>query len=457
MTNIPGVALAFAAMAPLLACGGTAGKSAGQSTTNPGSGTPPNVGVLTVDVAAGKGSVRIDGPASTTTCNDHCEILVDEASNVRLSANSDAGWVLDSWSGACSGWHECAIQITGQETVTARFKPAPQPAKTPSYDALDLSRLDGPNAVTDALVLDDVTGAVAGRICDGPPLCSSMKWDVFLWDGTLQRFRVENGVQALVAATAAGRVAGTLLKADGSRRAFISAGNGLVELPTLGGDSFARAMNASGVVVGASAASPGELHAVAWNGGSITDLGVRTGMVQSDAMAVDENGNVGVVACGTSPVCRVMMVTDSSVLDLGTVPEGLSPSAMNVAGTVVGSLQGAGQWSHAAAWTGGQISDLDREITALPWPALGARPDNQLGSWLAAVNAAGDAVGDVNIALSEGAAATAILWKDGTIYDLASGVEPRVPLHTAFAINAKGQVLATTASAGYGRVLLTPR
>jgi hypothetical protein len=74
-----------------------------------------------------------------------------------------------------------------------------------------------------------------------------------------------------------------------------------------------------------------------------------------------------------------------------------------------------------------------------------------------AVAASGDAVGEVNIAISEGAAATAILWKDGTLFELAAGLEPPMRLHSGVAINAKGQILARTAQEGYGQVLLTPR
>ena len=350
-------------------------------------------------------------------------------------------------------------ESAGRSALESASNPnsAPQPAKAIRYDALDLSRLDGPNAVTDAAVLGD-TGAVAGRICDDPPLCASMRWDLFLWDGTVQRFHVAEGVRASVSATAAGRIAGMLEKADGSQRAFVSAGSGLVELPTLGGDSFVTAMNASGLAVGASISPSGERHAVAWKDGNITDLGARTGMAHSIAMAVDDS-KVAVLACHQAawPTgCRAMILTDSDLLDLGAIPDELSPAAMNATGNVVG-FRHAAQTPHAAAWTAGQTTDLDGEISAVPWPALAARAGSQMGSSLLAVSASGDTVGEVDTPISEGAAATAILWKDGMLFDLAAAVEPPMRLHSGIAINAKGQILARRGEQGYAQVLLTPR
>jgi hypothetical protein len=189
------------------------------------------------------------------------------------------------------------------------------------------------------------------------------------------------------------------------------------------------------------------------------ELGGRTGMAQSVAMAVDESGKISVLACRQGaglPGCRAMILTDSSAVDLGAIPDELSPFAMSAQGSVVGSRSGA-EVEHAAAWTAGQTIDLDRDITALPWPGIGARPGGLLSSLLWAVGASGVAVGEVDIAISEGAAATAILWKDGTLFDLAAGVEPPMRLHSGVAINAKGQILARRSQQGYAQVLLTPR
>jgi probable HAF family extracellular repeat protein len=324
------------------------------------------------------------------------------------------------------------------------------------YDALDLSHLAGPGTPTLADVLDD-TGAVAGTICGDLPSCYALGRDVFLWDGTLRRFPVGAGTVATVGATAAGRVAGTLLRADGAQRAFTSAGNDLVELPTLGSDSFARAINASGVVVGASLSQSGERHAVAWRDGSLIDLAARTGMPESAAMAVDENGQIAVLACHQAAWpsgCRAMILTDSGVLDLGAIPDDAFPLAMSAQGSVAGF----NREGHAFVWTDGKVTDIDRDLAALPWPSLGSLPAGALlASSFWGVAASGDAVGEVDLPIQDRPPTTAILWKGGTPFDLAAGVEPPMKLHTAIAINAKGQILARTGLEDWTAVLLTPR
>jgi len=112
-----------------------------------------------------------------------------------------------------------------------------------------VSRLDGPNAVTDADALDDA-GAVAGRICDSPPLCATLAWDVFLWNGALHRFQVPQGTRASVAATAADRVAGTLLGTRGGAAVV----RGLLDMSPLR-ESLAARLDCTGIdanIVGSS-------------------------------------------------------------------------------------------------------------------------------------------------------------------------------------------------------------
>src|SRR5205823_3650850 len=333
-----------------------------------------------------------------------------------------------------------------------------QPTNGLLYDLTDLSRLGGPNAVTSVEALDD-TGAVAGRICDSTPSCASLRWDVFFWDGTLHRFQVPTGARAWVAATAAGRVAGILETAQGAQRAFVTAPDGLVELETLGGDSLVNAINASGVVVGASVTPSGDTHAVRWKGGRVVDLGAQTGKSKSVAMAVDDDGTIGVLACdllAPRTGCHAIIMTDSDTLDLGALPDSLTPSAMSAQADVVGFVPGT-HVSHAAVWRSGQTTDLDDQVAARPWPSLGAKAGSQLQSVLEAVAGSGDAVGAVIIPISEGGAATAILWKDGQLVELAGAVNPPTPLHSAFAINASGQILARRTEIGFTTVLLTPR
>jgi probable HAF family extracellular repeat protein len=299
---------------------------------------------------------------------------------------------------------------------------------------------------------------VAGRICDSPPLCSTLTWDVFLWDGALHRFQVPRGAHAWMAATAAGRAAGVMEDAAGAIRAFITAGAALVELETLGDSSGVHAMNPSGVVVGWSATSRGEKHAVAWKDGSLVDLGALTGKAESEALAIDEDGNVAVLACDridTRSGCRAIVVSNAEALDIGVLPDALQASGMSAQGEAVGFVRGL--HAHAVIWSAGEMVDLDDQIAARPWPSLALTTGRGLDSTLDAVAASGEAVGGVVIPISEGGAATAILWKDGKVVDLQAVVSPPTHLHWAFAINARGQILARTAEYGYSNVLLTPR
>jgi probable HAF family extracellular repeat protein len=246
--------------------------------------------------------------------------------------------------------------------------------------------------------------------------------------------------------------------AEGAIRAFITAGHDLVELETLGGNSSVHAMNASGVAVGWSLTLSGEKHAVAWKNGSLVDLGSRTGKAESDALAIDDDGNVAVLACDQVDArsgCHVTVLSGTEARDLGLLPDALYPWAVSARGQVVGFVNAS--TAHAAIWTAGEMVDLEDEIAARPWPSLGLPAGHGLASALQAVAASGDAVGGVDIPISEGGAMAAILWKDGEVVDLQAVVSPPTYLHSAFAINARGQILARTAEYGYANVLLTPR
>ncbi len=470
MTVGPKAARALGAAAVVFACGGPVRNDPGTSAPTPGAGGPEgalppavNTAVLVVDVVVGQGAVLVesisDGRAIKMGCLARCELRFDEGSAAKVTAEPVKGWLLESWEGVCTGSGTCSVQLGARQTVTARFKlaPPPPPREGALYDALDLSRLGGPSSVTDAAVLDDA-GAVAGRICDSPPLCSSLTWDVFLWDGTLHRFQVPQGAHAWVGATAGGRAAGAMQDAEGAIRAFITAGHDLVELETLGGNSSVHAMNASGVAVGWSLTLSGEKHAVAWKNGSLVDLGSRTGKAESDAVAINDDGNVAVLACDQVDArsgCHVIVLSGTEARDLGRLPDALYPWAVSAQGQVVGFVNAS--TAHAAIWTAGEMVDLEDEIAARPWPSLGLPAGNGLASALQAVAASGDAVGGVDIPISEGGAMAAILWKDGEVVDLQAVVSPPTYLHSAFAINARGQILARTAEYGYANVLLTPR
>jgi probable HAF family extracellular repeat protein len=390
-------------------------------------------------------------------------LLFDEGSIVKITAYTGAGAVFESWDGACSGTGAaCSIRLGGSRAVTARYKQGrlPWPPEEIVFDAQDVSRLAGPCAVTDAQVLGD-TGAMAGYC-----YYDRSSWDVFLWDGALHRFQVPKDTLVWVKSTAGGRVAGTLQTASRPYRAYVTDAQRLVELPTLGGVSEGIAINASGVVVGMSVTPSGEQHAVAWRNGVLDDLGARTGKAGSVAMAIDESGNVGVLACDQlqpTAGCRALVMTDQALTDMGSVSDGATVYAMNADGQLVGyAMRPARPWlaiMAAQVWANGETMDLSGEISARAWPRFGSIEGLLFDSRLVAVAASGDAIGQVILPNSEGAASTALLWKDGKVVDLARAVDPPMPLFTAYAINAKGQILARRGEYGGiygGEFLLTP-
>jgi hypothetical protein len=478
MIRVSRVTAALVAAAFVVACGKNGSTSAkdpaGSGLVPPASEppvAPPDAAVLLVTIGWGMGSIRVEGifggAPSTETCSgmrNACKMHFDEGTTAKLRAEPDPGWVADPWDGPCSGTEGCSIHISGHQSVTLSFRQQvqPKPPLNIVFDAVDVSQLEGPNSVTYPQVLDD-TGAIAGGICDAP-VRYGMACDFFLWDGALHRFHVPDSSTAGVGATAGGRVAGAIRTASGAQSAFVTSGEQIVELPTLGGDSFAGSINASGVVGGASLTPSGDLHAVVWKGGVLEDLGARTGKTESIVQAIDESGKVSVLACDrfwrTTPSgCRALVMTGEAWVDLGAIPDGFFLYGMSAEGQAVGSTRGL-LYTVAAVCSAGKTKDLDAEIAARPWPTLAAREGTHFESKLRAVAASGDAVGDIAIAISEGGAATAILWKDGTLVDLARAVDPPTPLYSAFAINAKGQILAQRGEYVLGAgsvVLLTPR
>lgn len=56
-------------------------------------------------------------------CGATCSATFLKGTEVRLNATPAAGWVLASWSGACSGSGACVVPMNGDKAVTANFVP----------------------------------------------------------------------------------------------------------------------------------------------------------------------------------------------------------------------------------------------------------------------------------------------------------------------------------------------
>ena len=95
--------------------------TANQSGTNPGGG-PLGTKTLSVSVS-GSGSVAID--PGHGTCSQSCHVVVKAGSALRLVPSPADGFLLASWSGACSGSSStCSVTMKTDQSVTATFNPA---------------------------------------------------------------------------------------------------------------------------------------------------------------------------------------------------------------------------------------------------------------------------------------------------------------------------------------------
>jgi hypothetical protein len=67
----------------------------------------------------GDGIVAIDG----IDCGVTCDVLLDESSEVTLTATAGAGSVFAGWAGACTGIGDCVVTMTANTDVSASFVP----------------------------------------------------------------------------------------------------------------------------------------------------------------------------------------------------------------------------------------------------------------------------------------------------------------------------------------------
>lgn len=193
----------------------------------------------------------------------------------------------------------------------------------------------------------------------------------FSWDGTTQASLSTNNNNYAYAygINDSGQVVGDMLLSDiGRTHATLWNGSVATDLGTLGApysNSSARAINASGQVVGwsgltnSSANDNSNVHATVWNGTTITDLGA---LGVGSSLANDINDSNQVV--GTSSG-RATLWDGAAITDLGTL-ESYSNSdaiAINNLGQVVGMSYSTWSDRHMTLWDGTAIIDLNTFVT----------------------------------------------------------------------------------------------
>jgi probable HAF family extracellular repeat protein len=211
--------------------------------------------------------------------------------------------------------------------------------------------------------------------------------DVLIDLGTLGGFSTLPG-----GINAAGHVVGgSATVGVGTVRAFVwTPGGGMVSIGTLGGNAYANAINASGVVVGQSPTSSASLldKAFRWTqAGGMVSLGtLPTGSI-SRAFGINSGGQIVGEANVTSPsfAFRAFLLNPGGTMqNLGTLPDGGSSvaRAINDDGHVVGSAIDSNGQRRAFLWT--QTSGVMQDLGAL---------EGDTSSTAYGINAAGRVVG----------------------------------------------------------------
>lgn len=210
-------------------------------------------------------------------------------------------------------------------------------------------------------------------------------------------------------------------------RAVVVGGERVVDIGTLGGrNSFASAINDSGIVVGYSELHHGSItyHAFRYEHGIIEDLGTLGGP-RSSAIAIGSAGIIVGEAQRKSGSVGAFAWDRGVMTELeGFGHERATAFGVNGAGVVVGQAHLTAAVAHAVMWKGGAVYDLGT-LGGNNSAALGINDDDVIVGW--SENAAGDS--------------RAFIYRDGKMEDL-GGLGGRY--NSARAININGVVVGTS-------------
>jgi len=215
-------------------------------------------------------------------------------------------------------------------------------------------------------------------------------------------------------------------------------------LPSLGGtasaySNMANGINDSGVVVGYSAAAGGLIEACLWQNGAVTNLGTLTGgttqlsagYINSSATGINESGQIAGYSLTAGNVYHAVLWQSGVITDLGVFAAGDQSfaTAINASGEVVGYDMPASFESKAFLWRNGKMTDL------------GTLPGDNY-STAEAINVSGIIVGQAG-QYATPSGNHAVMWEGGKIYDLNNLLSPTSGwyLQTADAINDNGVIV----------------
>ncbi|EFC82756.1 hypothetical protein [Parafrankia sp. EUN1f] len=187
-----------------------------------------------------------------------------------------------------------------------------------------------------------------------------------LWDNGVRTVIAPFPETTAVGLNAAGQVFGTGRQGDQPDRAFVWSPSGTVDVGPFGSTTTVTGLNDRGQLVGYGAvASAGQrTHGFVWTpaaGGrpaKLTDIGTLAGL-ETEAHAVN-NAGVVVGRSATPTGWHAVSWANGRLTDLGVLVRG-KPSqalALNETGDVVGWGTAADNRQHAALWRGGRAIDL---------------------------------------------------------------------------------------------------
>jgi probable HAF family extracellular repeat protein len=160
-----------------------------------------------------------------------------------------------------------------------------------------------------------------------------------------------------------------ILGPGGGRRGWFYEDGDMTDIGHLGGNrSSAYAINEIGQVVGSSYNETNVNHAILWEDGNMTDLGVLPGEERSAAYDINENG----VVCGASshtlnqypfPTFTTACVWDGEeIIEIDKLPgytRNNAAGGINNQDQVVGYSSDNGNNPHAFIWEDGELTDLN--------------------------------------------------------------------------------------------------
>lgn len=155
-----------------------------------------------------------------------------------------------------------------------------------------------------------------------------------------------------------GLVVGTSQTPSGADHAFVWSDRRMHDLGTLGGTwSSASGVNNAGLVIGSSGTADDRTHAFCWQDGIMTDLGTLVGDEHSEAVAVNNAGQVLVRSYGGG--VRAFLWSGGDLTEIHGFGEGwVDPAGLNDSGVVCGTVELPTGDGHAFRWRHGVVTDL---------------------------------------------------------------------------------------------------